>query len=122
MCRNLIADDQPDVAPLWAMMLGELGHEVHVATDGKAALEMARQLRPQLVLVDIGLPEMSGLDVALQLRQEFSRHEMVLIAFTGRESADDRRRSLEAGFDYHFVKPVGIELVEELICRKDLFA
>src|SRR3989442_572095 len=120
MYRILIADDHPDITDMWALFLGELGHEVHIATDGVAALELARAVRPQRVLRDIGLPGLSGLEIAKGWRQEFTRRQMVLVASTGRATESARRESLQAGFDYHLNKPVGFESLEQLLSRPDL--
>jgi CheY-like chemotaxis protein len=89
-------------------------HEVSVVHDGHAALERTATFQPEIVLLDIGLPRMNGYEVARRLRQqpEFSR--TVLVALTGYGTDSDRRRSLEAGFDEHLVKPPSLESLRQL--------
>ena len=105
--RILLVDDNEDAAESLAMLLRHAGHEVHVAGDGEAGLEAAAALRPDAVLLDIGLPGISGLDVARRLRAQPWGEALLLVALTGWGQAEDRQRSREAGFDEHFVKPVG---------------
>ncbi len=119
--RILIADDHADIRDMLAMLFRDLGHEVEVVASGPAVLATAKTFRPQVVLLDIGLPRINGLDVARQLRQDYPREAMVLIAFTGNDTAEVKRLSLEAGFDYHLVKPIGIDTLETLVSRPDLF-
>ena len=104
--RILVVDDNVDAADSLAMLLRVIGHDVRTAHDGQAALEAARASRPEVVLLDIGLPYMSGLDVARHLRSDLGAHDVVLIALTGYGQDEDRRRSEEAGFNGHLVKPV----------------
>jgi CheY-like chemotaxis protein len=104
--RVLVVDDMQDTARGLAKMIKLLGHDVRVAHDGIAALEVARGHRPEIVLLDIGLPGMDGYEVARQMRQEDYCKDAVIIAVSGYGQEDDRRRSQEAGFDYHLVKPV----------------
>jgi CheY-like chemotaxis protein/anti-sigma regulatory factor (Ser/Thr protein kinase) len=104
--RVLIVDDNVDLANGLARLLGLLGHSVHVAHDGKEAIEAARGFEPQVVLLDIGLPTMDGYQVAREIRmQEFGKSARI-IAITGYGQEEDRRRSYEAGFDHHLVKPI----------------
>jgi two-component system CheB/CheR fusion protein len=91
------------------LMLEADGHEVYKAEDGPSALEIFRRTRPQVAVVDIGLPGMDGYELARQLRSEPSGHEVVLIALTGYGFPEDRERSRAAGFDDHLVKPVAPE-------------
>jgi CheY-like chemotaxis protein len=104
--RVLIVDDNPDAAESAALLLGMLGHEVETAGDGPSALEAVRTFRPEVVLLDIGLPGMSGYDVARALRARPENRALSLVAVTGYGQDEDRRRSAEAGFDRHLVKPV----------------
>ena len=102
----LVVDDNADAANSVAMLLRMAGHEVHVENDGTGALERAATLQPEIVLLDIGLPGMSGYDVARQLRSRPGGNDMVIYAMTGYGAQEDRDRSKDAGFDGHLVKPV----------------
>jgi signal transduction histidine kinase len=104
--KLLVVDDNVDAAQSLAMLLTLEGHQVEVAHDGPAALAAAESFKPDVVLLDIGLPGMSGLEVGQRLREQRGRDGLLLIAMTGFGQEDDRRRSLEAGFDCHLVKPV----------------
>ena len=104
--RILVVDDNKDAAESLAKLLKILGNEVRVAHDGPSALEEATAFRPNAVLLDIGLPGMSGHDVARRMRQMAEVKDAVLIAQTGWGQDEDRRQSEEAGFDAHLVKPV----------------
>jgi CheY-like chemotaxis protein len=88
------------------MLLRFLGHEVQMAHDGPSALAAVREFRPEMVLLDIGLPGMSGYEVARELRARPEGRGIVLAAVTGYGQEDDRRQSREAGFDYHLTKPL----------------
>lgn len=103
--RILVIDDNRDTADSCAKLLRKMGHAAAVAHDGPAAVAETRNFRPQVLFLDIGLPGMSGYDVARTLRNEGFRNE-VIIAVSGYGQPDDRRRSREAGFDEHLVKPV----------------
>jgi CheY-like chemotaxis protein len=87
------------------------GHEVREAADGNSALAAAAQMRPHVVLIDIGLPDLDGYEVARRLRAADSQQPAALIALTGYGQAEDQRRALEAGFDAHLTKPVSAELL-----------
>jgi PAS domain S-box-containing protein len=102
----LVVDDNEDAAASLAMLLRMTGHEVAVEHDGEGALERIAHEAPDIVLLDIGLPGMSGYDVAEQLRKRPGRRAMRIYALTGYGQEEDRRRSAEAGFDGHLVKPV----------------
>jgi CheY-like chemotaxis protein/anti-sigma regulatory factor (Ser/Thr protein kinase) len=104
--RILVADDNRDAADSLSLLLALEGHEAHTAYNGEEALAAAQRLAPDAVLVDIGMPKMSGYEVARRLRGTSSDRQVVLVAVTGWGQDDDRRRSLEAGFDLHLVKPV----------------
>ncbi|MEO8453387.1 MAG: ATP-binding protein, partial [Gemmatimonadota bacterium] len=104
--RVLVVDDNLDSAESLAMLLQQAGHQVRVAHSGSTALEVAVDYRPQVVLLDLGLPGMNGYEVAKRLRQEPMLRNLVVVAVTGYGQAEDRQRSRAAGFDHHFVKPV----------------
>lgn len=110
--RILVVDDNVDAAVGLGRLLEQLGHSTHTAHDGLSALEMARRERPELVLLDIGLPGIDGYEVARRLRVDAECGRPQLVALTGYGQEDDRRRSMEAGFDLHLVKPV---LLSELV-------
>ena len=105
--RNiLIADDNQDALESLALMLRMEGHEVHCASDGEEALLLAGQRRPEIVVLDVGMPKLDGCEVARRIRAESWGRGAVLVALTGWGQEVDRRRSREAGFDMHLVKPV----------------
>jgi PAS domain S-box-containing protein len=103
--RVLVIDDNVDAAESLALLLRVSGHEVRTAHDGPAGLEAALAFRPEVVLLDIGLPGMNGYEVARRLRAAAELREVLLVALTGYGQEEDRRRSREAGFDRHLVKP-----------------
>lgn len=105
-CRILVVDDNMDSAESMATLLKLDGHDVRVAYDGLAAVESALAFRPQLVLLDIGLPGMDGYEVARRLRLSNETKDIFLIALTGYGRTEDRVRSLTSGFNYHITKPV----------------
>jgi signal transduction histidine kinase/CheY-like chemotaxis protein len=111
----LVVDDSRDGADSLAFLLKASGHEVLTAYDGRTAQTLAEQRRPDVVLLDIGMPEVSGYDVARAIRREAWGRNMRLIALTGWGQAEHRRRSIEAGFDDHLVKPVELEMLENLL-------
>ncbi|MEO6445294.1 MAG: response regulator [Gemmatimonadaceae bacterium] len=113
--RVLVVDDNPDLVESLAMVLDFLGHEVRTALSGKDALTEMETWGPQLVLMDVGMPGMSGYDVAQQAREHAWGRATTLIAMTGWGRAEDRDRALAAGFDQHVVKPVDLERLRELL-------
>ena len=113
--RNiLIVDDNPDAVAVLSIALRRNGHQVQRATDGRAAIEIARKLRPELVFLDLGLPQMNGFDVARALRRELGG-EVRIIAVTGSGQHEDREAALEAGVDHYLLKPVDLAFVESLL-------
>jgi two-component system, chemotaxis family, CheB/CheR fusion protein len=104
--RILVVDDSEDGAESLAMLLRLAGHETHVAHDGFEAIEAVQRLRPDVVLLDIGLPRLNGYEACRRIREEPWGKDLVLVALTGWVGEDDRHRSSEAGFDKHMVKPV----------------
>lgn len=115
--RVLVVEDNMDVADMLVMMLQMFGHEVQAAYSGQTALNMAVEYQPDFVLLDIGLPDMDGYEVARRLRQQPQTKEVKLIAMTGYGQDSDRERSQEAGFDHHLVKPVAPQRLQELLAR-----
>ena len=115
--RILVVDDNRDSADSLTMILEILGNEVHTAYDGVEAVEAATAFRPDLVFLDIGLPRLNGYDAARRIRQLPGGKNVVLVALTGWGQEDDRRRSREAGFDHHLVKPVDPEELARLLAE-----
>jgi PAS domain S-box-containing protein len=113
--RVLVADDNRDAAESMAMLLRLAGCTVDVAFDGASALELVNRLRPDIVLLDIGMPEMDGYEVARRIRSTPHGKRMVLVALTGWGQEEDRRRASEAGFDEHLTKPVDPALLNTLL-------
>jgi CheY-like chemotaxis protein len=113
--RVLIVDDNEDAAASLALLLGITGNETHMVHDGLEAIEAIERLRPDIVLLDIGLPKLSGHDVCRRVRQAPWGRDIVLIALTGWGQEEDRRQSREAGFDGHLVKPVDHAALVELL-------
>lgn len=104
--KILVVDDNPDSALSMAMMLSMMGHETRTAHDGEAAVTTAEEFRPQVVLLDIGLPKLNGYEVAQRIRQQDWGAAMFLVAITGWGQDEDRRRSEDVGMNLHMVKPV----------------
>ena len=113
--RILVVDDNRDSADSLTTILGIMGNEVRTAYDGVEAVEAAAAFRPALAFLDIGLPRLNGYDVARRIRQLPDGANVILVALTGWGQEDDRRRSREAGFDRHLVKPVDPEELERLL-------
>jgi CheY-like chemotaxis protein/two-component sensor histidine kinase len=113
--RLLVVDDNEDAAHSLAMLLRLQGHEVRVAHDGPSALEVATSYLPDLVFLDIGMPGMDGYDVARRLRKTPGLEKTVLAALTGWGQQEDRRRTAEAGFNHHLVKPPEPKVLDELL-------
>ena len=103
--RVLVVDDNVDAAKLMAMLVKAAGHDTQTAHDGPTAVQAALDYRPDVMLLDIGLPKMNGYEVAKRIRKEPVLEHVVLVAMTGYGQEDDRKRSLEAGFNHHLVKP-----------------
>jgi CheY-like chemotaxis protein len=115
--RILVVDDNADAADSLAALLRLEGHEVEVAGDGATALRVAGVFRPDVVLLDLGMPGVSGLEVARRLRSSEEGRSALLVAITGWGQAEDRRSTEAAGFDYHLTKPVDPETLTEIIAR-----
>ena len=113
--RVMVADDNKDAADSLAMLLELAGHEVRVARGGRAALSLAQTFRPDVALVDIGMPDLNGYDVARQLRRERWGTGIYLVALTGWGRDDDRQQAKEVGFDRHMTKPVDPDEVDKLL-------
>jgi CheY-like chemotaxis protein len=110
-----VVDDNVDQALSLSTLLRLLGHEVRIAHDGVTALATAKEFRPEVGLIDIGLPGLNGYDLARRMREVPELRGMILVAQTGWGQEEDRRRSREAGFDHHLVKPLNAEELQTLI-------
>jgi two-component system CheB/CheR fusion protein len=110
-------DDNVDAADSLALLLRMDGHDVRVAHDGSAALAAVEDDPPDLVFLDIGMPVMNGYDVAQRLRQRPGLEHLLLVAMTGWGQEEDRRRSQQAGFDHHLVKPVEPDALHQLLAQ-----
>ena len=113
----LVVDDNEDGANSLAMLIEMSGHEIRIAHDGPEALDAARQFKPEVVFLDIGLPTMDGYEVARRMREQPSLAGAILVALTGWGSEDHKRQSKEAGFDFHLTKPVEVTAIEEILAR-----
>ncbi len=113
--RILVVDDNADAADSLARLLEISGHETAVAYDGEVALKTAETFGPDVVLLDIGLPEIDGYEVARRIRARPRVRDAMLVALTGWGQEDDRRKSRESGFDHHLVKPVDLRTLRELL-------
>lgn len=111
----LVVDDNVDAADSLALLLRLRGHHVRVVHDGESALESVINEVPELIFLDIGLPGMSGYEVARQFREKPWGSNAVLVALTGWGQEDDRRQAKEAGFDHHMVKPVDLDLLNDIL-------
>jgi CheY-like chemotaxis protein len=113
--RILLVDDNTDAADSLGLLLESSGDEVRVVYDGPAALTAFAEFEPAVVILDLGMPGMTGYEVARRLRGEPGGRNATLIALTGWGQAADRRRSREAGFDHHLVKPVDFDALQQLL-------
>lgn len=113
--RVLVVDDNRDAATSLAMLLRMHGHEVEIAHDGVSALALASTFLPHLVFLDIGMPAMDGYEVARRLRRQPGMETVVLAALTGWGQKEDRRRTSEAGFHHHLVKPLEVAALERVL-------
>jgi len=113
--RILIVDDNRDAADSLAVLLRMMGNDVHTAHDGLEAVGAAATFRPDVVLLDIGLPKLSGYEAARRIREQEGGKKMLLVALTGWSQEEDRRRSREAGFDHHMNKPVDFNILKQLL-------
>jgi CheY-like chemotaxis protein len=118
--RILVVDDNRDAASTLAMLLKMMGNDVRTAHDGYDAVRAASEFYPHVVLLDIGLPKMNGYQVARTIREEPWGRRIILIAVTGWGQDEDKRKSEEAGFDWHMVKPVDPQALMKLLADLDV--
>ncbi|BBU28656.1 hypothetical protein BTHE68_23900 [Burkholderia sp. THE68] len=115
--RILLVDDSADAAFALSMLLEALGYVVRSEHDGPRALASIDDFKPDVVVLDIGLPGMSGFDVAREMRKREATQHALLLALTGWGSDADRRSALDAGFDHHLTKPVDVASLEALLAK-----
>jgi CheY-like chemotaxis protein len=113
--RILVVDDNEDSALTLATLLELEGHHAAIANSGESAIRIAGAEKPELVILDIGMPGMNGLKVAERLRQQLHDPDPMLVALTGWDQPEDRRLTAEAGFNYHLVKPVDADALREIL-------
>jgi len=111
----LVVDDNVDAADSLGWLLRLSGHNTKIAYDGPGAIEAALAFRPQALILDLGLPGLDGYHVARRLRQEPSVQSALFVALSGYGRDEDQRRSSEAGFDHHFIKPVDVNCLLEVL-------
>jgi CheY-like chemotaxis protein len=113
--RILVVDDNRDSADSLSMMLKLLGHQVTTVYDGADAIDRAAADRPEVALLDLGMPRLSGFDVARRIRERPECRDVMLVAVTGWSQDEDRQKTRDAGFDAHLVKPADVTALEELL-------
>jgi CheY-like chemotaxis protein len=116
--RVLVVEDLTDAREMHRLVLERVGHEVFEAVDGPSAFTTFQRVRPDVVMIDIGLPGMNGHELARRIRSEADGDSVLLVALTGYGFPEDRERSQEAGFDVHFVKPVDQADLRRALSRK----
>lgn len=116
--KVLVVEDNLDAVHTMAMLIKSMGHEVHFAINGFAALDAARTFKPDVVLLDIGLPDFKGDEIARQLRFEPGLKDVRVIAITGLSLADVEQRALQAGCEQVFVKPMDPAAIEKLLAEQ----
>jgi CheY-like chemotaxis protein len=115
----LVVDDNHDAADSLGMLLQFLGADVMVVHDGRSALAAMKTFKPTVVLLDLGMPEMNGLEVARRMREDPEAQRATLVALTGWGQREDRRRTHEAGFDYHLVKPADVGTLQSILSLRE---
>lgn len=113
--RVLVVEDNQDAATSLAKLLGLLGHEVRIAYDGHQALQVADRFRPQLILLDVGLPRLNGYEVAKRLRAMPWGSDVTLVAVTGWGQEEDRRKAEQSGIDQHVTKPLSLTVLKDIL-------
>ena len=113
--RVLVVDDHRDAAAMECAMIRALGHACDFVTDASLALARVVSTSPDVVVLDIGMPELSGYEVARQIREQATAHPLVLVALTAWEQPADRARAVEAGFDLHVAKPASLGKLQQII-------
>lgn len=116
--RILIVDDNRDGAASLAMLLTVMGNDTRTARDGLQAVEQADAFRPEVIVLDIGLPKLNGYDACRHIREQAWAKDTLIVAATGWGQDEDRRRSKEAGFDHHLVKPVDAAELNRMLAER----
>ena len=119
MLKILVVDDNVEAAETTGMLLELMGHEIARAHDGAEAVALATTWHPALVLLDINLPILSGLEVAKRLRANDATRQSYIVALSGYTSAEDQRASLDAGCDEHIAKPFDMEAIEKALAKAE---
>ena len=117
--RILVMDDNEDSADLLGELLEMLGNDVRTVYDGEAGVQAADEFRPAVVICDIGMPKLNGYEAARRIREQPWGRDVVLVALTGWGQEEDRKKSADAGFDFHLVKPVEKATLVSLLARLD---
>lgn len=115
--RILVADDDQDSAESLAMLFQMMGHDVRSALNGLEAVDVAANFRPDLIVLDIGMPGLNGYEVCRRIRQQPWAQAVVIAALTGWTRDEDKDRSQEAGFDHYLVKPIDPQALTDLVGR-----
>ncbi len=115
LARVLIVEDNPDIAKVLGILVQHIGYEVRIVNDALSSLVVAREFQPHIALLDIGLPVMSGYELARRLRSEAGMDGALLVALTGYAQDEDFAQSREAGFDIHLVKPVTLDSLQQAL-------
>jgi len=113
--RVLVVDDNVDTVLSFSMLLKASGHEVLTAHDGTTAVKIANEMLPDAILLDIGLPGLNGYEVAKRIRLNPELNDVVLVALTGYGQDEDRQTSMQAGFNFHLVKPASFQQVKKIL-------
>ena len=114
----LVVDDLVDSALMTAALIAKMGHDVEVAYDGARAVELAAMFEPDLVLLDLGLPDIDGYEVVHRLRElSWAKRPSLIVAVTGWNREQERRRANDIGFDEFLVKPVPVDVLRDLVSR-----
>ena len=114
-CSVLVCDDNQDAADSLSLLLQSSGFEVSKAYTGLNAVAIAQATKPQVALLDIGLPDLDGFEVAKSIRAQPSASNMLIVAISGYGTAADKERAFNAGFDYHFTKPLSSDQLDRLL-------
>ena len=115
--RVLVVEDNLDSVHSMALLIKAMGHEIQFAINGFAAIEIARKFRPEIILLDIGLPDYQGDDIARQLKWEPGLERTRIIAMSGRAGDESRQRALEAGCEEYCIKPLDPAVLEALLAK-----
>jgi CheY-like chemotaxis protein len=113
--RLMVVDDNADAAEVLRLLLEALGHDVAIEHDARRAIERARSYAPQIMFLDIGLPDMDGYELVRHLRSTPGTADAIFVAVTGYGQPEDKARALESGFDHHVVKPVKLPAILALL-------